>query len=271
MDLPTLTTSFPTTETLRRSYEEQFSRGGAVVLSPTALRVGARCRLVLVHPDDRAQWSAAARVVALAPGSGVAVEFLDFGDAERAALRAFVESGGPAPADPLPAAEPASPPVAEPEAPEEGAVEEDQQGDGASGPPVGDRLQLRLRGLSPAEQLKLARGGSLQERTALERIYGKHVWETLLRNPRITQPEVGRIARMGALPVPLLDSIVANPSWLRSGLVRRALLTNPRLKGMSLTKVLRACPKAELKQIPIQTAYPMAVREAARKMLKKGR
>jgi len=113
---------------------------------------------------------------------------------------------------------------------------------------------------------RIARTGSLTERQTLERLYGKAVWEPLLRNPAITVPEVARISRMGALPLPLLELIVDNTGWLRAAPVRRALLSNPRLRGEAINKVLRATPGVELKLMPRQQGYPAAVREAARRL-----
>jgi hypothetical protein len=75
---------------------------------------------------------------------------------------------------------------------------------------------------------------------------------------------------MGTLPKPLVESIVARASWLSSSLVRRALLSNPRLDGRALTTVLRALAKAELELVPQQTAYPAKVREAARQLIGRG-
>lgn len=125
----------------------------------------------------------------------------------------------------------------------------------------------RLRRLPTHEVYRLAKSGNFPERVALERIYGKIVWEPLLQNQNLTPPEVARIARMGTLPKPLIDVIVSHAGWLTQPLVRRALLTNPRLGGRALDKVLRALPKVELKAVPGQTAYPYRVREAAKRML----
>src|SRR5690606_8234490 len=58
----------------------------------------------------------------------------------------------------------------------------------------------RLRGLPIPQQIKIARTGEQPTRVALERIYGKAVWEALLHNPRLSPPEVAHIARMGTLP-----------------------------------------------------------------------
>ena len=129
-------------------------------------------------------------------------------------------------------------------------------------------VQERVRNLTAAQQQKLARTGDQRERVTLERIYGKNVWESLLRNPKLTPPEAGRIARMGALPVPLIEIIVSNRSWLSAPQVRRALLSNPRLKSDMIMTVLRATPKSELKLMPKQMAYPAAVRQAAKKLIR---
>lgn len=133
---------------------------------------------------------------------------------------------------------------------------------------IAANVHERLRGLTLNEQLKIARRGEVHERIVLERIYGKTVWEALLRNPRLTGPEVARIARMGTLPRVLVELVVGNGAWLQLPEVRRALLANPRLGTDQIVRVLRLVPKHELKLAAIQTAYPHAVREMARRLLR---
>ena len=150
---------------------------------------------------------------------------------------------------------------------EPGAPESGGAGD-RPGEPRGPRnVHERLRGLSLVAQIKLATSGELHERIVLERLYGKNVWETLLRNPRLTPPEVSRIARYGSLPRVLVEIILANNAWLAVPEVRRALLSNPRLPTDQIVKVLRLVPKHELRLAAIQTAYPHAVRNAAKMLL----
>jgi len=134
--------------------------------------------------------------------------------------------------------------------------------------PFARNVHERLRGLNLAAQIKLAVSGELHERIVLERLYGKNVWETLLRNPRLTAPEVSRIARYGSLPRVLLEIIVGNNAWLQIPEVRRALLSNPRLATDQVVKVLRLTPKHELKLATVQTAYPVTVRNAAKMLLR---
>lgn len=133
---------------------------------------------------------------------------------------------------------------------------------------IAANVHERLRGLTMAQQIKLAHTGEASERIVLERLYGKNVWEALLRNPRLTGPEVARIARMGALPRPMMEIIVGNGGWLQIPEVRRALLSNPRLAVDHINRILRMLPKHELKLAAQQTAYPMGVRDVAKRMIK---
>ncbi len=149
----------------------------------------------------------------------------------------------------------------------------DAAGDGTDKPASGARpfarnVHERLRGLTLVQQIKIAQHGEVAERIVLERIYSKTVWEPLLRNPRVTGPEVARIARMGALPRPMLELICNNGGWLQLPEIRRALLSNPRLATDQIMRVLRLVPKHELKLATIQTSYPHAVREVAKRLLR---
>ena len=129
-------------------------------------------------------------------------------------------------------------------------------------------MHQRLRGLTLAEAIKKAQSGDPTERMLLERMYGKSVWEPLLRNSRITVPEVTRIARMGTLPRTLIEVIVGNGTWVQIPEVRRALLGNPRLGTDQILRVLRMMPKPELKIASSTAVYPHAVRDAAKRMFR---
>lgn len=206
--------------------------------------------------------SVTARVV-FSDGAGVGLELSVVGD-ERLALVERLRWQRTQPALPDEASD-------DGEAVASDASKGDDDGDDDDRDPAAPRrapLHERVRNLSVAEQLKLAHQGEQQERILLERIYGKTVWEALLRNPRLTSPEVARIARMGALPKPLLEIIVGNAAWLQVPEVRRALLGNPRLAPEQIVRVLRLLPKHELKLVPAQLAYPAAVRDVARRLLR---
>ena len=123
-----------------------------------------------------------------------------------------------------------------------------------------------LHNLAYSEQIRLARDGTQAERTVLERLYGKPVWEALLGNPQITVSEVAHIACKGGLPQHLLDAVAGNAVWTANPQVRRGLLTNPRLARNHIERLLRAMPAHELKLVVKQSIYGPTVREAARKL-----
>lgn len=232
------------------------------------------CTLVLQHPECAEELEIACEVVMVqgeGPLAGVAVQFRERGDRARASLAAFLELKG--------SAEPSQDESTNEgdedlfDHPGEDAGEGEQ---GAEGAPSRPRLNFsnerreRLRNLPPAARLKVAHGPVLEDRVLLERTYGSSVWELLLHNPRITVPEVAVMARKGTLPRPLVDLIANNEQWIRQGVIRRALLANPRLAADSATKVLRCLSARELKLVPQQTAYPAAVRQAAQRLMRGG-
>jgi hypothetical protein len=206
--------------------------------------VGVACELVVrAERDDAGELRLAARVVASEAG-GARLELTDEGAAlahDLAALARLADAVAVRPRD------------------------DDVVGGGRA---PARNVQERLRHLSLAEQVRLAQKGHLHERVVLERMYGKAVWEPLLRNPAVTGPEVARIARMGALPRPLVELIVDHGGWLQIPEIRRALLANPRLGTDQILRVLRLLPRRELELAARQTACSHAVRAAARRLMR---
>jgi len=257
-----------------REWREHLSSGGAFVRGASA-EANLACTVVLADPCGRELELPAQTVYAGGDGVGVALDGFD------AQLRGKVQAWIDATEDALDLDPPTTraeigipivrfgvPVEDEPEAPPDETAEEGEDEDEPERDPLARNVFERLRNLPVVAQLKVAREGEVHERKALERIYGKLVWEALLRNPRITLPEVARIARMGALPRPLLELIVGTTAWLRSPEIRRALLTNLRLTAEMIPRILRLLPKHELRLVPQQTAYPAAVRDVARRLLK---
>jgi len=229
---------FESVEELEKENEQNLRNGGAMTRTAVDAVEGQIRKVEIVHPGDGQALELEGRVVWVGEQGGarvVGLAFVGFGPDMRKRIAEFVTAHK----EPAPAAK-----------------------------GVPQTVYDRLRGLTAAEQMKVAREGEVVERMVLERIYGKGVWEALLRNPRLTPPEVARIANMGSLPVPLVELIVTNGAWLANAIVRRALLGNPRLGGDSVAKVLRTMPKGELALVPKQTAYSAQVREAARRILR---
>lgn len=240
----------PTVADVTREWTRNLSAGAAFVRG-VAAEEARECVVVLVGPCGTSLELTAITVYAGDDGVGVQ---LDGWDGElRGRVERWVQTVAP------PEAEAAADAAAEAEAEADAEAERD---------PIARNVFERLRNLSVVEQLEIARRGEVHERMALERIYGKTVWEAILRNPRVTPNEVAKIARKGALPRPLIELIVGNTAWLRSPEVRRALLANLRLAADQIPRILRLLPRHELRLVPNQTAYPQPVRDAARRLLR---
>ena len=238
---------------------------GGVLVPGCTLRLNDDCALVIRGPVEEIELPA--RVVYVDP-SGAGLELVGFSPALREHLTNLFDAWLAAPPPPALEAEA----EADPDAPAAEVDVEDSLSDEERADPTKRKhaltLHERMRSLTMSQQIKVAQTGDQQERVVLERYYNKNVWEPLLRNPRLTAPEVSRIARMGTLPRVLLEVIVNNGAWLQVPEVRRALLSNPRLGTDQILRVLRMLPKHELKLASVQTAYPYAVRDAAKRVIK---
>jgi len=259
-----LSLSFADVAALEKEHERRLSRGEARVPDVSGLAAFMPCELAIHHPHGGEPLIVKATVMTSPEDQereGHVRLMLD--DVSGAVLTAFVarEAATPLDVDALPVPD--------------FDDEDDDSEDAGSDTPEGAKASLpppqRLRALTHPEQVKLARTSrSLTERTALERILGKDGWEALLKNPFLTVPEVARIARKGTVPRPLIEQIVNNQSWARVAIIRRALLTNPKLTPEMITKILRLAPSHELKLILKQTAYPPTVRAAAERLFGRG-
>jgi hypothetical protein len=240
---------------------------GGVFVPGEALPLNEECELVL---RDATQEIRVRAMVVFANDDGIGLQLHNC-DAEMKQRIAGLGASTAEPVQDLPAVEAASdaevPSDAEAAPDGEAAPDCDEEAAGDDKKQSGN-LHERLRGLTLAQQIKLAHHGEVSERVVLERLYGKAVWEALLRNPRLTGPEVARIARMGSLPRPMMEIIVGNGGWLQIPEVRRALLTNPRLATDQILRILRMLPKHELKLAAMQTIYPLGVRDQAKKLIK---
>lgn len=244
---------------LRTLLREQVAQRRAFV--PGVRGVATQTPCVLVVPLPSGELRLAAEVVFARdeePGSGVGLQLAPLPAAALAAIEAFL-------------AGPERAPERAPEPSVGGGAKDEQEADGKGDSTEQRALHLRLRSLNGAEQRRLALTGNLAERVLLERLYGPTVWEPLLGSGRLSMPEVATIARKGTVPRPLLEVIAANSGWMSSPEVQRALLANPRTSLSAARKVLRMLPRHELTRVPMQTAYPAAVRQAAVEMLKADR
>ncbi len=231
-----ITKAFESEAELQAEYESNLVKSRSYVSGTHPASEGDSCELVLLHPTSGESFSLKATVVYLAPADqpGVGLEIGPLDVDGEARLSAFVST----------------------------------RSVGSERPSLrAPNINEHVRHLNSREREKMARMGTLTERTALERAYGNVVWEALLTNPQLTTGEVVRLAKNGTITVPLLNTITGNLTWLSKPEVRRALLTNPRLTAAHIERVLRHVPPNEMKLMSKQTAYPPQVRAIAEKKM----
>lgn len=237
MEIRPLYVRFDDVSGLEAEFERNLRHGGTFIPKVVDFSELTPCDIVLVHPARNTELKLRATVVWVSQDPenlGVGIGIDHFTNETRETIRAFIDT----PAQTITERAPS--------------------------------LQERLRGLSSAEQVKVARGNDVPARVMLERMYGKTVWEPILRNPRVTVPEVARIAKMGALPMPLFELIGQNSAWLRVPQVRRTLLSNPRTPMDVVDKILRIMQRSELRAIASQGIYSHAIRDKAKRLLQLG-
>lgn len=291
--MPELVLAFENRAAFLEEYEKNLTHGRAFVSGAVGLPVFSPCTLTIEHPETRRRESFACEVVmVLEQGSqhGTAVQFSDRSETNLERLHSFARESIAAQVgsefdDEITGEQGFSCDMAGDEYDEldeqtnpwnegaEGEAATDDDEGAGDGTPTKERPNIatravRLKNLTPQQRMQVARSSVQEDRVVLERLYGSAVWELLLHNPKITVPEVARMARKGTMPRPLLDFIADNEQWIRHSLIRRALLANPRLGPEAVNKVLRTLPARELKLVPQQTAYPPGVRQAATRLMR---
>ncbi len=150
------------------------------------------------------------------------------------------------------------------EAPEDAGTGEGEEDDEEE---KDDRV---LSSLSIVERMKLAMKGTKAHRAQLIRDSNKLVAAAVLGSPKLTVSEVEGFAKMGNVSEEVLRTIAMNRSWVKIYGVIAGLARNPKTPpGISMHLVQRLHEK-DLKMLTIDRNVPEAVRQAARKFLRKG-
>lgn len=123
------------------------------------------------------------------------------------------------------------------------------------------------RPLTLGERKSLARSW---KRDVLERLIADphvDVVELLLRNPRLTEDDVLRIATARRASAGVLELILHNRRWACRQRVRRALLRNPRMPEASALRLVGLLNRAELRELSGDHRLPSSVCFAIRRRL----
>ena len=129
-------------------------------------------------------------------------------------------------------------------------------------------LLQRIGQMSPAEKIKTALTGNMEERVLLIRDSNKLVARAVLGSPKLTDQEIENIASMKNVTEEVLRLISMNRKFMRTYAVVRQLINNPRTPidvGMSL---LHRINDRDLKGLMLNKNIAEVVRGMALKMMK---
>ena len=129
-----------------------------------------------------------------------------------------------------------------------------------------ETLLQRLAKMRVIDRIKMALTGSQTERLYLIRDPNKLVQRSVLQSPRLTAREVEAFASMGSLSDEILRLIAANRHFMKSYLIVKNLLNNPKTPlDVSLHLLPRLNPN-DLKFLTMNKNVPETLRTTATKL-----
>src|SRR6266446_6145285 len=124
----------------------------------------------------------------------------------------------------------------------------------------------RVRDLSQMEKILLAVKADRTERALLLQDNDPRVLLSVLRNPRLTVDEVGRLAKSSFLTYQIADVIMKAGQWMASLDVRLGLIHNAKTPQAFALRILPTLPDSEVRAIA-RAGTNMALKQAALRRL----
>lgn len=145
------------------------------------------------------------------------------------------------------------------------------EGEAAPTMEEGKRLTLNQKVLkmSVAEKIKLATKGNKEARGLLIRDSNKLVSLAVIHSPRITDGEVLAIANNKAATDDVLRVVYNNREWLKSYVLKLALVKNPKVPLAIGMKFLSTLRESEIKDLARNKNVPSGIQMMAKKMMDK--
>jgi hypothetical protein len=141
----------------------------------------------------------------------------------------------------------------------------DEQEDEAEEDEDRETALQKLNKMGFTERLKAAVKGSREMRAILIRDPNKMISSAVLSSPKMSEPEVAGIARMGSVSEDVLRIIAHNRAWLKNYSIVLALIKNSKTPlGLSLNLMQRLTNK-DCAMLSVDRNVPEALRMAARK------
>ena len=120
----------------------------------------------------------------------------------------------------------------------------------------------RIRGLSQTEKILLAVKAERTDRGLLLQENDPRVLLSILRNPRITIEEVGRLAKSPFLTFQVADVIMRSAQWSGNLKVKLGLIHNPKTPQAFALRILPTLPDSEVRAVA-RAGTSMPLKQAA--------
>lgn len=121
--------------------------------------------------------------------------------------------------------------------------------------------------MNAGQKLKLALSGNKSARDLLIKDSNKVISMSVLKNPRITEEEVQKVALTKGTNDDMLRQIARNSEWVKSYGIRVGILTNPKTPLTVSLKLLDSVYEKDLQAIAKSKNVPNTLASAARRKL----
>ncbi len=125
----------------------------------------------------------------------------------------------------------------------------------------------RIAGMNVARRIALAMKGSREERAILIRDPNRIVTSAVLSSPKMTDTEIGAIAKMANVSEDVLRTIAHNRAWLKNYSVTLALIKNPKTPVALSMNMLSRLTEKDLKLVSTDRNVPDVLRTTARRKM----
>ncbi len=130
-------------------------------------------------------------------------------------------------------------------------------------------LYSQLANLTSAQKIKLALLGNMEARKLMIKESNRLIQESVVKNPRITNPEIQAIASNKQTSQEILRMISSNRTWMRKYALKLAMVQNPKTPQQVSFSLMNQLRTNELKTLAKSKAVSGQVAKQAVLMLKR--
>jgi uncharacterized protein (TIGR02266 family) len=147
----------------------------------------------------------------------------------------------------------------------------DEKGDDGEDKERVEHRTIQIKNMSVKEKMMLAPKADRIERAALLRDLNPSVARLIIRNPRITESDIARIAKDVSAPADVLKAIVKNRKWISNADIKIAIVRNPRTPTQLALRQMNFLSTNELSSLAKSQHVRDTIKREALKLLLKRR